>query len=784
MKAFLFKRKALKPELKFIFLLVLLILAIFWRLTFLQAIPGEEDNFTFNFPYKAVFSDFLKKSELPLWNPYAAFGFPQYAQAITAAFYLPDLILFRFLPLIPAFNYALLFHLIMIAVFTFLFARSLGISPQGSFLTAFIFTFCGWILGLLGAVQNFYPLTWFPITLWLIELYFQKRKAVYLCLSALTLASSILASFPQITLYVIYACSFYYFWRLFSFKSSAKFEKPKAIGLLNWLLIVTLAAGLSSVWLLPLLEVVKFSPRAEGVNTAYAQQGSFNPLFLTFNIYPNLLLGKYGVIGRYICLYIGILPLLFSFFSLKDKRNNSTAIFFIILLIFSLLLSLGKYNPLYWLFLNLPGFSFFRQPWRILFLFEFSLAILAGFGFENLSSKNKTKNLLVVSLLLIAAIVPVIVLFTKPYLIKLLPESKMTLALNNLQPISLLLPVTFLFMTAISILLYQKRFLTLHSFKNLALLVIVLDLSLFGWQGRAFDFFSIKKYRDYFYNSAGGNFLKNDRGIYRIYSLPVPHEDAIGSELYPSKENYWRDLMNLLLTSNNMLFKVQSIAQSDFALGLQSTIKINEIVEGEKAEGHQYDPLAAKKLEELSKLLGFLNVKYVLAKETINPSRYRLVNKDKWYKIYQNLDFMPRAIVITNFSRISKPLIPEIKSLKTDLRLSKYLDANLQNQNFKATILKYESTEVIIGVKTEKKGYLLLTDTYYPGWKATVNGKEAKIYLSDYVFRAVKIPAGESVVKFRFEPESFKKGLLVSLASLLTWAILFLVSLRKGRICL
>ncbi len=136
-----FKKIASKCQIRLIVLLVLLILAIFWRLTFIQAIPGEEDNFTFNLPYKAVFADFLKQWNLPLWSPYAAFGFPQYAQAITAAFYLPDLLLFRFLPLIPAFNYSLLLHLIMIAVFTFLFARSLRISAQGSFLAAYCFTF-------------------------------------------------------------------------------------------------------------------------------------------------------------------------------------------------------------------------------------------------------------------------------------------------------------------------------------------------------------------------------------------------------------------------------------------------------------------------------------------------------------------------------------------------------------------------------------------------------------------------------------------------------------------
>lgn len=774
-KVVFFKKIALKSEIRLIALLILLILIIFWRLTFLQAIPGEEDNFTFNLPYKAVFADFLNKGSFPFWSPYVAFGFPQYAQAITATFYLPDLLLFRFLPLIPAFNYSLLFHLIIIAAFTFLFARSLNISPYGSLLAAISFTFCGWILGLLGAIQNFYPLVWLPIALWLIELYFQKKKLTCLVLTALMLAQSVLASFPQITLYVIFASSLYFVWRLIFLKETTRLKLAK---LLNLLAILALAAGISAVWLFPLLEVMNFSPRAAGVSLTYAQQGSFNPLFLIFTIYPNLLLGKYGIIGRYICLYVGILPLFFAFFSFKKERNNFIPAFFVFLLLFSFLFSLGKYNPFYSLFLKIPPFGYFRQSWRILFLFEFSLTILAGFGFDNFSAKSKFKNLFFVFSLLTLAFVPFIIFPTKPFLSNVFKESKVNLVLSSLSLDFLLLPAFILFLSATLIFLYQKRVLTIDSFKKLALLLVVFDLFLFGWQGRAFHFFSLKKYRQYYKNSAGANFLKKDRGVYRIYSVPVPHEETSAKELYSSKENFWKDIMYLLLTSNNMLFKVQSIEQSDFALGLRNTIKINELIEGEKAEGHQYDPDTVKRVEKLSRLLGFLNVKYILTKEPLNSPNFKLV-RDGEYKIYQNLDFMPRVLVVNSFSQVSEPIVPDLKGFHTDLRLSKYLEFNSQNQKLKAVILQYKPTEITIGVKSEKKGYLLLSDAYYPGWEASVNGEKTKIYLSDYVFRAVRIPAGESIVKFSFEPESFRKGLIISLTSIFFWAIWLFIDLGK-----
>jgi len=758
-----------KKNLKLISLLILLILAAFWRLTLLQAIPGEEDNFTFNLPYKAIFADFLKKNRLPFWSPYAAFGFPQYAQTITASFYLIDILFYRFLPLTTAFNYTLLLHLLLTAVFTFYFARSINISAEGSFLSAFTFTFCGWMLGLLGAVQNFYPLAWFPLNLFLIESYFQRRKPFYLLLLSLTLAQSILASFPQITLYVIYGSSFYFFWRtLFSHENL----KRKIYLLSLWIAILIIAASLSAVWLFPLWEINHFAPRAKGVSLTYAQQGSFNPLFLVFNLYPNLFLGKHGLIGRYICLYAGVLTLLFAFFSLTRKDLKQKALFFLCLLLFSFLFSLGKYNPFYFLLLKLPFFHYFRQPWRILFLFEFSLAVLAGLGFDCFSAQKRKTNFLFCLFFLFSALGSLLFLFFKPVLLKKFSSPKITAALLSFKPSYVFLPAIILIVSSTLIWLYQKGLLNLTSFKKASLTLVVLDLLLFGWQGKAFNFFPIKKYLYYYEFSAGGNFLKKDRGIYRIYSLSVPHQDFSPQEIYPSKENFWKDTMNLLLPSNNMLFKIETAAQSDFALGLRNTIKINELLEGKNAEGHKYDPKNKQRAENYSKLLGFLNVKYILSKESLCSPRYLLVKGGK-YKIYLNKDFLPRALVINDFSMPSKPIVPTLKGFNTELRLSKYIEKNSQSKNRQARILKYQPTEIIISTKSNKEGYLLLTDTFYPGWKATVNGKKAKIYLSDFAFRAAKIPKGECLIKFQFQPKSYQYGLLVSSIAAILWTAVF-----------
>jgi len=65
-------------------------------------------------------------------------------------------------------------------------------------------------------------------------------------------------------------------------------------------------------------------------------------------------------------------------------------------------------------------------------------------------------------------------------------------------------------------------------------------------------------------------------------------------------------------------------------------------------------------------------------------------------------------------------------------------------------------------------GYLVLTDTFYPGWRAYVDGVETPIYQANYLFRAVPLNAGDHEVRFVYRPKSFAVGAALSLTFLLT----------------
>lgn len=95
-----------------------------------------------------------------------------------------------------------------------------------------------------------------------------------------------------------------------------------------------------------------------------------------------------------------------------------------------------------------------------------------------------------------------------------------------------------------------------------------------------------------------------------------------------------------------------------------------------------------------------------------------------------------------------------------------------------ATITQYEPDTVELVADSDMAGMLVLTDTHYPGWVATVDGVEAPIHRANELFRAVPVAAGRHVVRFTFKPRSFRVGAALAALSLL--ALVWAVSHRRS----
>lgn len=97
-------------------------------------------------------------------------------------------------------------------------------------------------------------------------------------------------------------------------------------------------------------------------------------------------------------------------------------------------------------------------------------------------------------------------------------------------------------------------------------------------------------------------------------------------------------------------------------------------------------------------------------------------------------------------------------------------------------VMRYEPEQIEMRVQSKTAGWLVLTDAWYAGWEATINGKPAPLLRADVMFRAVPIPAGESVVAFAYRPAWWPGLLLVGLAAwLLGGAALLSLRLRSGQ---
>jgi uncharacterized membrane protein YfhO len=100
----------------------------------------------------------------------------------------------------------------------------------------------------------------------------------------------------------------------------------------------------------------------------------------------------------------------------------------------------------------------------------------------------------------------------------------------------------------------------------------------------------------------------------------------------------------------------------------------------------------------------------------------------------------------------------------------------------KAHIIEDRRNRVVIETENQGDGWLVLSDNYYPGWQATIDGKPAEIFRANHTMRAVKVPAGRHVLSFRFAPRALLWSIYLSLAAaVVVVAALILLQVRRRK---
>ena len=94
-------------------------------------------------------------------------------------------------------------------------------------------------------------------------------------------------------------------------------------------------------------------------------------------------------------------------------------------------------------------------------------------------------------------------------------------------------------------------------------------------------------------------------------------------------------------------------------------------------------------------------------------------------------------------------------------------------------IVSYEPGKVVIEADAKNECYLVLTDSFYPGWKVVIDGQEGAIIQANILFRAVHLMKGKHDIVFIYRPKLFYIGLVISIGSLIGLITFFIIELKK-----
>jgi hypothetical protein len=195
--------------------------------------------------------------------------------------------------------------------------------------------------------------------------------------------------------------------------------------------------------------------------------------------------------------------------------------------------------------------------------------------------------------------------------------------------------------------------------------------------------------------------------------------------------------------------------------------------------------------EYSSRFFDLLNVRYVMTHATAPPLRgFDFISSAEGVSVYENKEAMPRAFFAlhTVAANNHEDAIARLRTKQVDLRSVAVLegDASLlskpppdevelisQRSSGVARIVEDKRNRVVIETVNSNAEALVLSDNYYPGWNAFVDGEPTQVFQANCTMRAVAVPAGRHLVSFAFMPATLRASAYVSFAA----AVLTLISL-------
>jgi hypothetical protein len=702
-----------------------------------------------------------QQKSFPLWNPDLCCGVPNLA-SIQGALLFPIRLLLSPLDPFSASGPGAFLKLLLAGWFTLLYVRLLGASRAGAFLSALVFSLSGFMIVWLGH-PHVNCAMWLPLLLYFVEKSFRlgpgnalaPRALRALAGFAVAFACMILGGHPPTTIQVFIVVLIYFLFRLFENRCDQAFERAG-------LMAASVAVGLllAAPQLLPYLEYYRQSSSALASASLQRWSTHLNPATLIHFLLPNVLGNPAvgyedlpGILGwpgadnfNERTGYVGIVPLFLAACAVAIRRCRITK-FFLALAIGSLLVIYGA-PPLPILLRALPVLRDVNET-RLLLIVGFGAAVLAGLGWDELSRVRASRQALMVIVGFGAVVSMTVVCFvaaTGPGL-----EGLDSTRAAFLWPQFLILAGGMI-VTVLLALWPAGRSGWIPTIACLAWTAG--DLLCFGMGYNP----SIPR-ELYYPRTPAIEWLQKDGSLFRI----IGGGTVLGSDTAE-------------------VFGLSDVRGFDY----MTVRRYEELITGNAGQFFFY-----RTADDIPNVFPLLNVKYILAPKAIplNPALFELAYAKEIF-IYRFKECRDRALLVFDahvepdraavFARVSsKGFDPRQVLLLEDQPppVSKTVGERTPatNAGGSVRIISYEPDDVRVEASLPRPGYLLLLDTYFPGWAATVNGEAAPILRADYNFRAVSLPEGSSVVNFSYRPASLRIGkILCALGFLALGAVWFL----------
>lgn len=165
-------------------------------------------------------------------------------------------------------------------------------------------------------------------------------------------------------------------------------------------------------------------------------------------------------------------------------------------------------------------------------------------------------------------------------------------------------------------------------------------------------------------------------------------------------------------------------------------------------------------------------------------SRYNLVFEDKTVAVYEDRQFLPRAFWVYDYE-VANNQEELIRLLgETDFSQKVILEKKPQTSFKKEKInkiewLEYSPNKAVLVAESDAPGLVFLSDNFYPGWTARIDGQPTEILRANYTFRAVSVSRGRHLISFEYKPRSLLYGSLISFMALANLVVLFSIHVVK-----